>query len=90
MAKPDDCIASTIDPAITLTHRKREILALVAEGFSTKEIAKILGLSWHTVAEHIAVLEHKLNARSQAHMVMLAEHHGFLPIPPPAKLGPTE
>lgn len=55
-----------------LTPREREILALVAAGRSTKEIARTLDLSPRTVETHRANLAEKLGAGSVAEMVRFA------------------
>ncbi|UZF90689.1 response regulator transcription factor [Bosea sp. NBC_00550] len=55
-----------------LTQREREILDLVAEGLSTKEIARALELSPRTVETHRANIAEKLGAGSVAEMVRFA------------------
>lgn len=47
------------------TPREFQILFLIAEGFSRKEIANKLGTSEFTVSTQVQTLERKLNARSQ-------------------------
>lgn len=53
-----------------LTDREREILDLVAKGFSNKEIASKLGLSPFTVKAHLAHIFEKLHVRSRTEAVM--------------------
>jgi len=55
-----------------LTARELEVLRLMAEGFSNKEIAERLTLSWETVKTHIRHLLPKLHACSRAHAVAIA------------------
>lgn len=55
-----------------LTQREREILDFVAEGHSTKEIARTLDLSPRTVETHRAHISEKLGAGSVAEMVRFA------------------
>ncbi len=55
-----------------LTQREREILDLVAEGLSTKEIARALDLSPRTVETHRSNIAEKLGASSVAEMVRFA------------------
>ncbi len=55
-----------------LTQREREILDLVAEGLSTKEIARALDVSPRTVETHRAHIAEKLGAGSVAEMVRFA------------------
>ena len=49
--------------AVLLSRREREVLALVAEGLSDREIAEQLVLSPHTVHRHVANIRHKLGQR---------------------------
>jgi DNA-binding NarL/FixJ family response regulator len=55
-----------------LTSREREILQLVAEGKSNKEIAASLNLSGHTVETHRRNLQDKLNLHSLAELLLYA------------------
>lgn len=55
-----------------LTKREQEILKLVAEGKSSKEIADILFLSVHTVTRHRANIMNKLNLNNTADLVKYA------------------
>ena len=54
-----------------LSEREREILALIAEGHSSKEAARLLGISPRTVDTHRAHLAEKLETSSLAEMVRL-------------------
>jgi DNA-binding NarL/FixJ family response regulator len=49
-----------------LTDRQREVLVLVAEGHTTREIAEVLTVSTKTVDAHRAAIARKLGLRSQA------------------------
>ena len=64
--------ASTQEQAPLLTGREREVLQLLAEGRSTKEVADELGLSVKTAETHRANLMRKLGARSLADLVRYA------------------
>jgi len=55
-----------------LTSREREILQLIAEGRSNKEIAASLNLSLHTVETHRRNLQEKLNLHSFAELILYA------------------
>lgn len=55
-----------------LTEREREVLALVARGFTDQQIARELVLSPHTVHRHVANIRHKLGAGSRAAAVAAA------------------
>jgi DNA-binding NarL/FixJ family response regulator len=58
--------------AVNLTLREREVVQLVAEGNSNKEIAKALEISVKTVETHRAAAMHKLDIHSTAHLVRYA------------------
>ena len=55
-----------------LTTREREILQLVAEGKSNKEVAASLNLSLHTVETHRKNLQEKLNLHNFAELLLYA------------------
>jgi DNA-binding NarL/FixJ family response regulator len=59
----------------TLTPRQREILQLVAEGRSTKEIAFALSVSIKTVETHRAALMERLGIHDVAGLVLFAVRH---------------
>jgi DNA-binding NarL/FixJ family response regulator len=69
--KPEDVAAGAADPG-PLTPREREILQLVAEGKSNKEVADLLGISPRTAETHRLNLMHKLGLRSAAELVRYA------------------
>jgi DNA-binding NarL/FixJ family response regulator len=58
-----------------LTRREREVLRLIGEGLTTKEIAQRLRISPKTAQVHRDNLKHKLDARSTAAMVRYAIKH---------------
>jgi len=55
-----------------LTSREREILQLLAEGKSNKDIATLLNLSLYTVETHRRNLQDKLNLHSFAELILYA------------------
>ena len=58
------------DPAIDrLTRREREVLELLADGLTDREIAAALTLSRRTVETHVSSILHKLGARNRAEAV---------------------
>lgn len=65
------------NPAGHLTPREREVLQLVAEGKSAKEIAAVLKISARTVTFHKANLMAKLDARTTAELTRFAIRHGI-------------
>lgn len=65
-----------------LTDREREVLALVAKGLSTKEIATNLRISARTVETHRANLMRKLGVKSVALLTQVAIREGIVELPP--------
>ncbi len=61
-----------------LSPREVEVLQMVAEGYSNKEIASHFGLTEHTVKNHLTGIMRKLGARDRAHAVVLALRQGRL------------
>lgn len=61
-----------------LTPRERELVQLVAEGKSNKEIAEVLGLSVKTVETHRARVMRKLGLDSVASLVRYAIRNGIV------------
>jgi ATP/maltotriose-dependent transcriptional regulator MalT len=69
----------TGEPAdVLLSAREREVLALVAQGLSDREIAEQLILSQHTVHRHVANIRHKLGRGSRTAAVAEATRLGLL------------
>jgi len=60
-----------------LTVRQREVVQLVAEGHSVKEIAAVLGISGKTVAFHKTNVMRRLGMRSTAELTKYALEHGI-------------
>ncbi len=70
----------TSDPAAQLTPRQREILQLLAEGRSAKEIADTLDISSRTVEFHKYQMMEALGLRHSAELVHFAIKHGIVAI----------
>jgi len=66
------------DPLEGLTPRQREILQLIAEGHTTKDIATILNVSVKTVESHRAQLMKRLNLHDIAGLVRFAMRVGLV------------
>lgn len=64
-------------PSDPLTTREREVLKLIAEGISNKEIADLLFISIRTVEHHRASIMQKLNIRQTANLVKYAIRKGY-------------
>jgi len=61
-----------------LSPREREILQLVAEGNSSKEVASLLNLSVYTVETHRARIMQKLNLRGIPELILYAVRKGVI------------
>jgi two-component system, NarL family, response regulator NreC len=61
-----------------LTPREREVLQLVAEGKSNKDIANLLNLSVYTVESHRSNLMEKLNLRGLPELILYAVRKGII------------
>ena len=61
-----------------LTTRERQVLQLLAEGRSNKEVATVLDLSLHTVETHRGHIMQKLNLHSGAEMILYAIRKGVI------------
>jgi len=64
-------------PAETLTNREREIIKLIAEGKSSKDIAGLLYISSRTVQHHRANIMRKLSFKKTADLVKYAIQKGY-------------
>ncbi|HEX8237550.1 MAG TPA: response regulator transcription factor [Abditibacteriaceae bacterium] len=70
---------STDSPFTQLTPRQREILQLIAEGHSTKQIAHLLHISAKTVETHRTQLMDRLHIYDVVGLVRYAIRHGMVP-----------
>lgn len=61
-----------------LTPRERQVLKLISEGRSTKEIASVLGISVKTAESHRTRLMQKLDIHETASLVLYAVRHGVV------------
>lgn len=66
------------DPFSLLSGREREILHLIAEGLSAKEVAVQLDVSTKTVEAHRTSLMRKLGVRKATELVRYALRHGLI------------
>ena len=70
--------ATSRQPDSLISPREREVLALVAEGRSNKEIAEVLFIAHSTVKTHVAALLTKLDADNRAQLATIAAQRGLL------------
>ncbi|MGE5698708.1 MAG: response regulator [Deltaproteobacteria bacterium] len=70
--------AASEDPYERLTDRERQVLKLIAEGRSHKEIAGMLDISVKTVVAHYANFQEKLDIRTRAGLIKFAFQRGIV------------
>ena len=70
--------AATEQPFSLLSGREREVLHLIAEGLSAKEVAVDLSISTKTVEAHRTSLMRKLGVRKATELVRYAVRHGLI------------
>lgn len=75
IVRPDDAAPSGVS---MLTAREREVLQLIAEGLSSKEIAGVLGVSLKTVDSHRSNLMEKLDIHKVSGLVRFAIRAGLV------------
>lgn len=66
------------DPIERLTPREREVLQLIAEGYTNQQMAKAMSISVKTVEKHRANLMSKLDVHDVAGLTRLAIKHGLI------------
>lgn len=77
--------ASTFSPneraqaSLGITKRERQVLQMLADGRSNKEIARHLRLSPNTVKTHVANLFEKLRVARRTEAILLARDLGLVP-----------
>jgi DNA-binding NarL/FixJ family response regulator len=74
----DDYRRHVTNPIDLLTSREREVLQLLAEGKTNKEIAGLLNLSVYTVEAHRGRIMEKLNLHSINDLVRFAVRNGLI------------
>jgi DNA-binding NarL/FixJ family response regulator len=63
---------------LTLSAREREVLKLLAEGKTSKEIAELLVISTRTVEHHRANIQFRLNLKNTADLIRYAVQKGYI------------
>lgn len=74
----DEQFAAGVRLKPVLTARQTEVLLLISEGKTTKEIALHLGVSFKTASAHRANIMHKLNLHDTANLVRYAIRTGLI------------
>lgn len=78
MIVADVTLAGGVPRPDPLTPRERQVLQLVAEGKTSKEIAALLNLTVRTVESYRCEIMHKLNIRDTVGLVHYAIRHGLV------------
>ena len=68
---------------VSLTARERQVVQLLGEGKSTKEVAVVLGMSVKTAETHRAHIMHKLDLHSITELVLYAVRNRIVQVPNP-------
>lgn len=63
---------------VSLTERERDVVILIARGYTNKQIADQLYLSKYTIETHRKNIIKKLKFKSSAELVRFATHHGLV------------
>ncbi len=61
-----------------LTNREKEILKLIAQGYTNRQIGELLSISVRTVEGHRGNLSEKLGLHSRVELVRYAREHGLI------------
>jgi DNA-binding NarL/FixJ family response regulator len=78
-----DAARGTERQAVRLTPRRREVLQLIAEGRTMKEVASILNISTRTVESHKYEMMEALGVQTNAELVQYAIKIGLVSVAPP-------
>jgi len=71
-------LGRTEDAPTPLTEREREVLRLMAAGFSNREIAETLAIAEGTAKNHVSNILAKLDTRDRTRAVLRALEHGYI------------
>ena len=75
MSAPDEL---RNDPRVVLSKREQEVLHLLADGLSAKQIASVLAISPSTVTQHVSRIYDKLDVHNAVAAVRLAIRSGLI------------
>ncbi|MGH9743969.1 MAG: LuxR C-terminal-related transcriptional regulator [Candidatus Acidiferrum sp.] len=70
--------STSLQPKLGLTRREQQIVPLIAQGLTNKEIASKFCLSEQTIKNHLYRMKHKVGAGDRFGIVHLCRTHGFL------------
>lgn len=84
VGRPADAGSSAVSATLRgLTAREREVLLLLADGLSNREVALHLYISEATVKSHVARVLATLQVRDRVQAVIVAFHAGLVPLAGP-------
>ena len=78
MAEANPAAPGAADPYDVLTDREKQVLKLVAEGKSNKEVAEVLGISVKTAMSHREHVMEKLGVHNRTELVRFAIKKGVI------------
>jgi two-component system, NarL family, response regulator NreC len=78
MEEANPAVPGATDPYETLTDREKQVLKLVAEGRSNKEVADVLGISVKTAMSHREHVMEKLAVHNRTELVRFAIKRGVI------------
>ena len=70
---------SDLNQAVKMSKREKEVIELIADGLSNKEIAKLLHLSLFTVKSHVHNILEKMAMHSRVQIATYAHKYKYLP-----------
>ncbi len=71
--------SATVRQRMGLTRREQQLIPLIAEGLTNKEIANHFCLSEQTVKNHLYRMKHKIGAEDRLGIVQVCRRQGFMP-----------
>ena len=74
-------------PKTTLTAREMEVLSLVSQGLSNRQVARKLNLSVRTIEAHLTHIYNKLDVGSRTEAALLAQREGWVSSESPSSEG---
>jgi len=71
--------SASVHQQLGLTRREQQLIPLIAEGLTNKEIANHFCLSEQTVKNHLYRMKHKIGAEDRLSIVQVCRTQGFMP-----------
>ena len=76
--EPSPAVRLVVNPPESLTPRETEVLKLIVQGYTNRQIAEELNISIRTAETHRANLSDKLGLHSRVELVRYAREHGLI------------